>query len=402
MSSSAGDKIIKLLFSMNQRAFQSRGEEKVSEWLTELGAEFIAQPSTRGADEPRIDFLVLDPVMMAIEVESQTSFHGVRMKTRRFLAKRLAIAERFSPSVPVVVIQIGAEELTPMPFADATFSCDALPDLQTLQSVKTKSNLRIIFENTADGLESTQTSTKELQSRWESSCTFKSLFERDNYPKESLAACIHRALVAEFANFLDDLENPRGRRDHFNRQETPSRQKRPAEERFQKRPAEERFQLSGRSNKVIKEITSQYIIERIGGKLERTTVRIEDEGVCTTMQRPSWISPLKKRHNLVFLEASGSSLRHKSAELNGEAAVFRAQRKDLATQILLLALRENRLEYDTISGKKEIIKPIGGKEWSAINQLEAGGWIVLPWDFHEATPEIIRQLQKFDGGGADE
>jgi hypothetical protein len=86
-----------------------------------------------------MDFLVLQPLPFALELVSLKHTRSVPMPMKkRLLARRIAVAERFGPSLPFIPVldkERSSEPAPLLPFVDATFSIHDLPRLDQLKEV---------------------------------------------------------------------------------------------------------------------------------------------------------------------------------------------------------------------------------------------------------------------------
>jgi len=129
-----------------------RRRRVVREWLEREGAEYIvghrAAPRV-GLSYP-IDFLVIRPFPLAIKVGGVVARPFAWHRGIEMLALRIALAEDVDPQLPLVYVRDTAMDdpyIIPMPFADATLSCESLPSLAHLEaSARASGTLRTILE----------------------------------------------------------------------------------------------------------------------------------------------------------------------------------------------------------------------------------------------------------------
>jgi hypothetical protein len=94
-------------------------ENAVRQWLLSQHptVKFLVEP--RGKDFP-VDFLLTNPAPVAIEVTSSLPTVTLAKQGKRMLARRISLAERFGPAIPLIVIMPPESVGISVPFADLT------------------------------------------------------------------------------------------------------------------------------------------------------------------------------------------------------------------------------------------------------------------------------------------
>lgn len=345
------------------------------------------------SDSLSADFMVLTPFPMAIITMTFPGASGMRMKSKRFLAQRISLAERFGNFMPVIVIVPNEADIPFIPFADMVISVEKLPDLKSLgKSIKLNPDVQTILR---DGEPPAVSFSKEADvvSTWDKAVTLEELSsEHRVFPESTLARRLQEILVplkeATLAQPLGiSKEGLRGNSLSSIRQST---------RRNHDLISAPWWTRSRHWSDDFDRVLFQFIVEKCGGKIE--SKRHRDPLLQGQILRHVWKS--RTGCGIVFRRQtmSGVSEVHKIRELVAEAWMSRAFLKPRVNAQVLLA--------GTIGVDPSMVKSIAGvrpvedkpirPSIQHMNALEAAGWLVAPWDFAEEEPKFINLLKEVD------
>jgi hypothetical protein len=131
----------------------------------------------------------------------------------------------------------------------------------------------------------------------------------------------------------------------------------------------------------------EYIEENCGGHIERTRHRDS----FTPLEWNIWTTASGKKILIHRKMASGLSLRHKLQEMVAEAWISRAFAKTkFSAQVLVLGESAQQEDCPTSRLEDRSLMKI-----QHLNDLEAAGWRVAPFDFQKTEPLLIKILKEF-------
>lgn len=364
---------------MNMRQIGRDLENKVASWLREQGATFTSDRERTEKNVPSSDFIVLTPYPMAIDVWLASSPHQFRMKFKRYLACRIAMASRFGKYFPCVVVVPGAVPNTEVMYTDAVISAEHLPSLEQLKSlISINKDVLHILNTGSPGEVSSFLSQKDVANLWENSLSLSDLADETiTFPEGSLATDLQRMLVACKKELLN---------------ESPSNVHR----RYPNVAIQGEWLLSGKVSDTIECTINNYILRNCGGSIEPRRYRgTHSIGV---LPHNVWVSPFGREVVLRRVSLGKAMLLHRQYELISEAWLTRAfTSKPLFAQILLAGeLGVSPHQLVTLTGSQIIHKGHQAPPLRVVSSLEAAGWIVAPWDFSLREPHFIKLLTGID------
>jgi hypothetical protein len=355
-------------------------DDRVRLWLESQGddvhfVDAFERQNKGNQDAPLdADFMVLRPFPLAIMTMVRATPNARRMKEKRLLAGRIALAERFGKFLPVIVVVTEFCEIGDFSsYADAVFAMDSLPPIRELVgSLRLNAAIQRILEAGNPG-EISFSEYLDVQERWSNGVTFSDLCdERIEFQPGTLAHRIQQALMPL-------------------REETEVG---PSSVSFGRSSTEPWFIRSRKVSSEFDRVLFDFVAESCGGKVQES--RFRGEAFRGQIFRHVWNAPNGARVALRRQSTSGLSLLHKSRELIAEAWMTRAFAKEVVgQQILLLGeVGQEARTMESIGGTRiERYHPklIGIQH---VNALESAGWIVCPWDFEAKEPEIIKLLKE--------
>jgi hypothetical protein len=357
-------------------------DDRVRLWLESQGddvhfVDAFERQNMGNQDAPLdADFMVLRPFPLAIMTMVRATPNARRMKEKRLLAGRIALAERFGKFLPVIVVVTEFCEVGDFSsYADAVFAMDSLPPIRELVgNLRLNAAIQKILEAGNPG-EVAFSEYSDVQERWSKVVTFADLCdERITFRPGTLARRIQQALVPL--------------------QEEAEAEAAPSSRSSGRSSTEPWFIRSRRVSSEFDRVLFDFVAESCGGKVQES--RFREDPLRGQIFRHVWNAPNGARVVIRRQSTSGASLLHKSRELIAEAWMTRAFAKEVVgQQILLLGeVGQEARTMESIGGTRiERYDPklIGIQH---VNALESAGWIVSPWDFEATEPEIIRLLKE--------
>jgi hypothetical protein len=364
-------------------------DERVRNWLCSQStsvhfSEDIAEKGIAKNNSYAADFIVFKPFPLAI-VTSASVAQNFRMLSKRILAQRIALAERFGNAMPVIVIVPEETYVHFVHYADLVLTMDQLPDFKDLlASIKLNPDVQSIFRE-GKPHDVSFTDLTELRDKWNHTQSLENLSSNtQTFPNESLAMRLQRELsplkieaAANRAQVSLPSHHPSGSH--------------PNQRRLQDRPW---WFHSRHWSDEFDSVIFQYITEKCGGKIETKRQRNPSQG--GTIQRHIW----KSDHGQVFVIrrhiVNPAFDSHKTNELVTEAWMTRAFITPKVSGQILLA---GHYGYDCTHGKHESqTKDKDERPFlpniHKISALESAGWLIFPWDFAEQEPKFIKFLKE--------
>ena len=302
-----------------------------------------------------------------------SSFQAIRMRSKRFLAQRLSLAERFGRFLPVIVVMPeGSECGSRFRYADLVVEVGALPSLAELrQNLLLDPSVQRIMESGDPG-EVKFSDFESIEYEWKGAVDLMQLSdERSAFPEECLAKELQEVLVpirreVDAAHPSSDGDSNHG------------------------------WSWFLRSRKWSEEFTRvlhNHVEQECGGKVITKRTRVEEIGGLT--QRSIWEAPNGDRIVLRRQSVGESALSHKTRELVAEAWMTRAfAENSIDGQVLLLGAGSEKARLsdsasDLTRGASRSPPPI-----QHVNALEGAGWTVCSWDFASEEPGFIKYLKE--------
>jgi hypothetical protein len=362
--------------------------EQVRRWLRDSGAVFVEQKPVKverafrtQAGEPEVrgfrwtlHFRVVAPFPAAVQVveDDDILFRSRRTVIRpdwgrpeRFLVPRILIAERFGSSLPLIYVLPGNAEyldsLGSVPFGDATFRADRLPFYADLPRIlKLNADVQSILRKGDPG-DPALTGADEIAMAWSRAISPDELGRPEPFPSDSIAESIRTEL-------RDYDQNPTRKRPYSTRQLSLEG------ERTSRTP------LWLVAPHLIDRVLLRQLVGRLGGRSVPIRIPLPGDQQAHELRREGWESDNGYRAVIQRAVYSG---------VQTGRWIFPSQ--EIATAWLLRGLSPARLS--------KLILLLGSRDregpapW-VVNQFEAAGWTVLPWDFAESEPAFVRSLRE--------
>lgn len=363
-------------------------EHRVWSWLRDAAPEvgFIDLSKTsqgKTALPNDADFLVLKPFPAAIFVLAVANDAQAHKQSKRLLASRIALAEKYGPSLPAIVIVPDQSQKSLLRFADIVLSADNLPRLErVLREITLNSEVQKILKDGDPG-DVEFSSQSRVESLWSKSVSLKDIVELESpsAPEtlaEELARSLHqtrpRGRESSSASLRDEASDSCALADHS-----------PVEEST-RRP----WFFSRQASTAFDSCLTAYIGNLFGAAIERRRARNSyTSGVI--VRRLLW-APNGRVFSCTFLQTQAPlSFTKKPAEYVADAWMTRV--------VLAIPQLEQILLLGSIGAEIESM-PRGGFDFRKnpprlreINQLEAAGWKVFPWDFSQREPAFLKFMK---------
>jgi hypothetical protein len=361
---------------LNQQGMEL--EKTVYEWLKnqQPSLSFVQsrRVTTKGQESLEVDFLVLSPIPMAIEVYIPGNHSAMMLKEKRLLYKRIALAERFGNAFPLIVVVPTPEYPRPIPYADLVLSAEHLPAFDQIKSrIRRSEELNQILQEGAPS--DIHLSTNEnFEENWSRTIALTEIASSEaQYQEGTLAAKLHAYLQP----IKERIES------------TPIPMREGASNRIGSRQSEPKWflRMKRAESFEIDRILFEYIEKTCGGHIERTRQR----NSFTPLECNIWTTASGKKVLIHRKMAGALSLRHKLQEMVAEAWLSRAFAKcKFSSQVLVLGESAQLENYhDSMLEDRSLMKI------QHLNDLEAAGWRVAPFDFQKTEPLLIKILKEF-------
>jgi hypothetical protein len=363
----------------------------VQQWLQQQSpyVHFIADKDQRSqsGDLPSADFLILRPLPIAVITSVNSTGAAIRMKEKRFLAQRIALAERFGNQLPVVIIVPEGTETATVRFADKVLVANELPSIEKLCSqLKLNPEVQTILKE-GEPSDVQFSSDDDIKRHWARAISLLELANSQTvFPSNSLAHRLQEVLVP--------IKAAAG--ESGSAGEVSSSPQRAGSKTLKSAANADRrsvpWHLSPRWSEAFDSVLFKFIEERCGGHVE--SKRHREQIVYGQIIRHVWRSKAGKRVVVRRFTVGEGSVAHRSRELIAEAWMTRAFLEPNADAQILLAgvVGQEPALVQTISGPK-VQERNSPRLWD-INALEAAGWLVAPWDFAEEEPRFIKLLRE--------
>ncbi len=363
----------------------------VQHWLQQQSPliHFIADKDQQrqSGDLPSADFLILRPLPIALITSMNSNGPASRMKEKRLLAQRIALAERFGNQLPVVIIVPEGTETATVRFADKVLFANELPSIEKLCSqLKLNPEVQTILKE-GEPSDVQFSSDDDIKRHWTRAIPLLDFANSQTvFPWNSLAHRLQEVLVpikaaAGESGSAGDISSSPLRTGGKTLKTAANADRRPVP-----------WHLSPRWSEAFDRVLFKFIEEHCGGHVE--SKRHREQMLQGQIVRHVWRSKEGKRVVVRRLTVGEGSAAHKSRELIAEAWMTRAFLEPKADAQILLAgvAGQEPTMVDTIAGPRiqEIKTP---RLWN-VNTLEAAGWLVAPWDFAEEEPRFIKLLRE--------
>jgi hypothetical protein len=344
------------------------------------------------SDSLSADFMVLSPFPMVII--TMILFPGagaMRLKSKRFLAQRISLAERFGNFMPVIVIVPNEENIQFIQFADMVFSADKLPDFKSLgKAIKLNPVVQTILRN-GEPMTASFSSESNVEVAWDKALSLEDLSSNQSaFPRNTLARRLQE-ILAPLKEVILAKALPNANEQRFHNLRTFPRQ-------ITRRGDSASLSWT-HSKHLVDEFHRalfQYIAEKCGGKVELR--RYRDPLLGWLIERYIWKSETGVEVVIRRLAMSEVVESIKTRELVAEAWMTRAfGEPPVRAQVLLVGTTGTRDAVNqTISGIRQVERKPVRLGIQHVNALEAAGWLVAPWDFAEDEPKFIKFLKEVD------
>lgn len=359
-------------------------EDAVRQWLESQSPHVKFLMQRREKNLP-VDFLVTNPAPIAIEILAMLPGGALIRKAKRLLAQRISLAERFGPAMPWVVVVPPEFAQISVPFADLTIAFQNPPSIETLvEQIKLDSLVQSILQDGSPN-EVTFSRADDVERRWEKSIGINSIWDPNSRFRTSTLASKLRDAAYETLSKL-----PTGTLEFETK---PIGSTGPPTRNFDEDLLPLRsFAGSAKFGRRSDEIIHAFLQENLGGRVVRRAFGRHLLSTRISVVADMWESSNGKSAILRRIHASVAALFSKTLELNADAWMIRAFAERKPTIFLLLLGIES--EYAGLgTGIGHARRPLV----RTINQLEAGGWVVVPWDFAEREPEFLGYLESLTG-----
>jgi predicted nucleotidyltransferase len=353
-------------------------EKTVYEWLKnqQPSLSFVQcrRVTTKEQESLEVDFLVLSPMPMAIEVYIPGNHSAMMLKEKRFLYKRIALAERFGNAFPLIVVVPSHEYPRPIPYVDLVISAEHLPAFDQIKAqIRRSDELKRILLGGAP-IDIHLTTNESFEENWSRIITLTELASSDaQFQEQTLAAKLHA--------YLQPVK------ERIERTPIPVREGASLRSPNRPMPRPKWFQRINRSESLqVDRIIFDFIEEKCGGRIEKKRYRDS----FTPLEWNIWHSPSGKQVLIHRRMASVISLRHKLKEIVADAWLARAFSKNKFSAQVLLVGEHEPLDENLVAMPNEF----GPMKIQYLNDLEASGWRVAPFDFDKAEPLLIKILKE--------
>jgi hypothetical protein len=343
------------------------------------------------SDSLSADFMVLTPFPMAIITMTFSGASAMRMKSKRFLAQRISLAERFGNFMPVIVIVPNEADIQVIRFADMVLSVGKLPDFQSLgKAIKLNADVQTILRD-GEPPPVSFSSEGDVDSAWNKALSLENLSsEKSTFPRNSLAGRLQEILVPlKESTLAKSLSN-----ENESISGSPLSSIRQPIRGHKDLISSPWWMRSRDWSDEFDRVLFEYIAEKCGGKVE--SKRHRDPLLQSHILRHVWKSRMGRDCVMRRQMMSGVSEAHKTRELVAEAWMSRAFLKPrVCAQVLLagtIGLEPGKIK--TIAGNRTLETKPDRLGIKYINALEAAGWVVAPWDFAEEEPRFITFLKE--------
>ncbi len=356
-------------------------ESNVSEWLTNAGATFIKDKQPISLGSIPIDFLVIEPFPIVIEIMGVSFFKPQNwgLKAKKILSQRITLASQYGRYIPVIAIT-GEENEDEFDnrlhtsLFDAVISGNKLPDFyEFIGSIKLNEFIQDILEK-GEPKNFYVTETQDIEAMWNDSLNLEDLITdkkiargtiaerfRAPFPRESVAEQL--SIAAREYLSKDKSQNLDYPSSLVNNNEQNLKEPFRFRQRFETILQKE-IKLRCGGEFEMPQIGEKFPHEYRFPKPDTTLIwrSLDDRGVAIKLLFA--IQPSHERHKANQLIADGWMLR---------------------------SLLENKIDDLLILlGTSENDNPMT----YFINTLESVGWTVLPWDFAKERPLFIEFLSE--------
>lgn len=332
---------------------------QVSLWLTQEGAEFLQEPRL-GDRQARVDFLVLRPLQFAVEtVALQGPSAALMRKAKRLLTQRINLADQFGAALPLVLVVPSDEDLGPVPFVDSVLSAEDLPPLPKLKSQLSLDRATQEILRGGDPGQTELTDPDSFVRGWSEALSLEEIAEGRNFQAGTIAADLSGLLAAgsseRTAAPISDVV-VRGW---------------------------EREVLSVRFHHAFQKILETQLANRVSGR----KVVLQVKSASLRMTYDAWETGKGRRCVVRRWMLGPNVLDHKAAEFKADAWILRAIHQVQNEQLVLVLGSKEPITKRIIAGARPDLGWL-----RVINEFEAAGWRVFPWDFGQPVPRFIEYV----------
>jgi hypothetical protein len=345
-------------------------EDKIRLRLDSEGIKYRYHDKIAGFASPEIDFLVLSPMLLVIEVITDVGRNRdflFRKKLRRDIANRISIAEQYGSDILVVAIlpDTQSEDIEAIAKRyqiafDAVYTIETMPSIgEIIRQQKVNPYIKYILSN-GYPKDYSLSNPEDIDAKWSNALTIADLLDPQLKTINSLGTTLHEYVLEQSKNIdIEPIRTISG----------PKTNKSAVSNALIMNPS---F-FEGFDRILFKEISRQ------GGGHIRT------ERFDTPSSDSSNVPPFSIKLSVWRYRGKNAVIRRqqlgetaavmKIRELTTDAWLIRSSNQNMRSLVLLLGSTSSKYS-----------------DHSTINALEAAGWSVFPWDFDLDEPSIIKFL----------
>ena len=332
---------------------------RVREWLIGSGVKFIEDKKPIALGSSPVDFLIIEPFLMVIEVKWFSQFFW-QFKQKDILAQRINLASQYGRYMPVVAVtsQEG-EPIGEVPqldvernflFFDNVIDGENLPNFhQFRESIKLNKLVQDILKR-GESIDFHITDSQEIETIWENSLNLSSFLRDEPFPSGNIAEQL-RKLSQDCLSI--ERERKLGHNPDIKIDDVQT------------------LRLSPKFKQGFKEVIKNEI-RKFGGELEEYKISEHWSQYKLPLPKPIiWRSPYGRVVAIQVLFAFDFQYKNNRArQLIADAWMIRALSENKVDDLVMLLEKNEDNKSATYF----------------INVLESAGWTVLPWDFAKKRP----------------
>jgi hypothetical protein len=332
---------------------------RVREWLIDSGVKFIEDKKPIALGSSPVDFLIIEPFLMVIEVKWFSQFLW-QFKEKDILAQRINLASQYGRYMPVIAVTSregeNTEEIPQLDighnflFFDHVIDGENLPNFQQFrESIKLNALVQDILKR-GEPIDFHITDSQEVETMWGDSLNLSSFLQDETFSNEGIAKqlrklsqdCLSIDRERKLGNNLDIKSNNA-----------------------------QTLRLLPKFKQGFKEVIKNEIM-KFGGELEEYKVSEHWSRYKLPLPKPIiWRSPYGRVVAVQVLFAFNFQYKNNRArQLIADAWMIRALLENKVDDLVMLLEKSEDNKSATYF----------------INVLESAGWTVLPWDFAKKRP----------------
>ncbi len=332
---------------------------RVREWLIGSGVKFIEDKKPIALGSSPVDFLIIEPFLMVIEVKWFSQFFW-QFKQKDILAQRINLASHYGRYMPVVAVtsQEG-EPIGEVPqldvernflFFDNVIDGENLPNFHQFRgSIKLNKLVQDILKR-GESIDFHITDSQEIETIWENSLNLSSFLRDEPFPSGNIAEQL-RKLSQDCLSI--ERERKLGHNPDIKIDDVQT------------------LRLSPKFKQGFKEVIKNEI-RKFGRELEEYKISEHWSQHKLPLPKPIiWRSPYGRVVAIQVLFAFDFQYKNNRArQLIADAWMIRALSENKVDDLVMLLEKNEDNKSATYF----------------INVLESAGWTVLPWDFAKKRP----------------